>query len=40
LDAAGSQKLTRLLKFCDVMNLPIVQFVDVRKLFTYIYTSI
>jgi acetyl-CoA carboxylase carboxyltransferase component len=31
LDAAGSQKLTRLLKFCDVMNLPIVQFVDVRE---------
>ena len=32
LDAAGSQKLTRLLKLCDVMNLPVVQFVDVRKL--------
>lgn len=31
LDAAGSQKLTRLLKMCDVMNLPIVQFLDVRK---------
>ncbi|KAF7126238.1 hypothetical protein CNMCM5793_002733 [Aspergillus hiratsukae] len=29
LDAAGSQKLARLLKLCDVMNLPIVQFVDV-----------
>ncbi|PHH87803.1 hypothetical protein CDD83_8380 [Cordyceps sp. RAO-2017] len=29
LDAAGSQKLTRLLKLCDVMNLPVVQFVDV-----------
>ncbi|KAJ5482548.1 hypothetical protein N7475_001360 [Penicillium sp. IBT 31633x] len=29
LDAAGSQKLTRLLKLCDVMNLPIVQFLDV-----------
>ncbi|EEH36279.1 propionyl-CoA carboxylase [Paracoccidioides lutzii Pb01] len=29
LDAAGSQKLTRLLKLCDVMNLPILQFVDV-----------
>lgn len=31
LDAAGSQKLTRLLKMCDVMNLPILQFLDVRK---------
>lgn len=31
LDAAGSQKLTRLLKLCDVMNLPLLQFVDVRK---------
>ncbi|KAH2438635.1 hypothetical protein KXV21_002281, partial [Aspergillus fumigatus] len=29
LDAAGSQKLARLLKLCDVMNLPVVQFVDV-----------
>lgn len=29
LDAGGSQKMTRHLKFCDVMNLPIVQFVDV-----------
>ncbi|EPS34707.1 hypothetical protein PDE_09671 [Penicillium oxalicum 114-2] len=29
LDAAGSQKLTRLLKLCDVMNLPIIQFLDV-----------
>ncbi|KAK2742763.1 hypothetical protein FQN55_007704 [Onygenales sp. PD_40] len=29
LDAAGSQKLTRLLKLCDVMNLPLVQFIDV-----------
>ncbi|KAL4884086.1 carboxyl transferase [Aspergillus karnatakaensis] len=29
LDAAGSQKLARLLKLCDVMNLPILQFVDV-----------
>ena len=36
LDAAGSQKLTRLLKFCDVMNLPVVQFVDVRKCFFFI----
>jgi acetyl-CoA carboxylase carboxyltransferase component len=31
LDAAGSQKLTRLLKLCDVMNLPVLQFIDVRK---------
>lgn len=31
LDTAGSQKLTRFLKFCDVFNLPIVQFVDVRE---------
>ncbi|KAI9036510.1 alpha subunit of putative methylmalonyl-CoA decarboxylase [Aspergillus affinis] len=29
LDAAGSQKLTRLLKLCDVTNLPILQFIDV-----------
>lgn len=33
LDAAGSQKLTRLLKLCDVMNLPVLQFIDVRKCF-------
>ncbi|KLJ11270.1 propionyl-CoA carboxylase beta chain [Blastomyces silverae] len=29
LDTAGSQKLTRFLKLCDVMNLPLLQFVDV-----------
>ena len=29
LDASGSQKILRHLKFCDVFNLPIVQFVDV-----------
>ena len=29
LDAGGSQKILRHLKFCDVFNLPIVQFVDV-----------
>jgi acetyl-CoA carboxylase carboxyltransferase component len=29
LDAAGSQKMTRHLKFCDIFNIPIVQFVDV-----------
>jgi acetyl-CoA carboxylase carboxyltransferase component len=29
LDAAGSQKLIRHLKFCDVFNLPVIQFVDV-----------
>ncbi|KAF2206276.1 hypothetical protein CERZMDRAFT_115810 [Cercospora zeae-maydis SCOH1-5] len=29
LDAAGSQKLIRHLKFCDVFNLPLLQFVDV-----------
>ncbi|KAK6844217.1 hypothetical protein PG995_014327 [Apiospora arundinis] len=29
LDALGSQKLTRHLKLCDVMNLPLVQFVDI-----------
>ncbi|TKA23593.1 hypothetical protein B0A50_07427 [Salinomyces thailandicus] len=29
IDAAGSQKITRHLKFCDVFNLPILQFVDV-----------
>lgn len=31
LDAGGSQKLMKMLKLCDVMNLPILQFVDVRK---------
>jgi acetyl-CoA carboxylase carboxyltransferase component len=31
LDAQGSQKLARFLKLCDVMNIPVVQFVDVRK---------
>ncbi|KAL5348188.1 hypothetical protein ACLOAV_006668 [Pseudogymnoascus australis] len=29
LDAAGSQKLTRHLKFLDTFNIPLVQFVDV-----------
>ncbi|KAL4913862.1 carboxyl transferase [Aspergillus aurantiobrunneus] len=29
LDAQGSQKLARLLKLCDVMNIPILQFIDV-----------
>jgi acetyl-CoA carboxylase carboxyltransferase component len=29
LDAGGSQKILRHLKFCDVFNLPMVQFVDV-----------
>ena len=29
LDAAGSQKITRHLKFCDIFNTPVVQFVDV-----------
>ncbi|KAI0803482.1 ClpP/crotonase [Xylaria sp. FL0064] len=29
LDALGSQKITKHLKLCDVMNLPILQFVDV-----------
>lgn len=28
-DAAGSQKITRHLKFCDIFNIPVVQFVDV-----------
>lgn len=28
IDAAGSQKMTRHLKFCDVFNLPLLQFVD------------
>jgi hypothetical protein len=43
LDAAGSQKLTRLLKMCDVMNLPILQFLDVRKfcdLFLTVFSKI
>jgi acetyl-CoA carboxylase carboxyltransferase component len=29
LDAFGSQKITRHLKFCDVFNIPILQFVDI-----------
>ncbi|KAG9234684.1 carboxyl transferase [Amylocarpus encephaloides] len=29
IDAAGSQKITRHLKFCDIFNIPILQFVDV-----------
>ncbi|KAF1998493.1 ClpP/crotonase [Amniculicola lignicola CBS 123094] len=29
LDALGSQKINRMLKFLDVFNLPLVQFVDV-----------
>ncbi|KAJ5833056.1 ClpP/crotonase [Penicillium riverlandense] len=29
IDALGAQKVTRHLKFCDIFNLPIVQFVDV-----------
>jgi acetyl-CoA carboxylase carboxyltransferase component len=32
LDAQGSQKLTRFLKLCDVMNIPVLQFLDIRKL--------
>lgn len=36
LDAAGSQKLARLLKLCDVMNLPVLQFIDVR---TYLVST-
>jgi len=31
LDTAGSQKLIKMIKFADIFNLPIVQFVDVRK---------
>lgn len=31
LDAHGSQKLLKHIKFADVFNLPIIQFVDVRK---------
>ncbi|KAL2059898.1 hypothetical protein VTL71DRAFT_10053 [Oculimacula yallundae] len=29
LDAAGSQKITRHLKFCDIFNIPLLQFVDI-----------
>lgn len=29
LDALGSQKITRHLKFCDIFNIPVLQFVDV-----------
>jgi acetyl-CoA carboxylase carboxyltransferase component len=39
LDAQGSQKLTRLLRLCDVMNLPILQFLDIRKPFRSVVFS-
>lgn len=39
LDAGGSQKLTKMLKFADVFNLPIVQFVDVRKYCLLLFRS-
>jgi acetyl-CoA carboxylase carboxyltransferase component len=29
IDAAGSQKLTKHLKFLDVFNIPLVQFIDI-----------
>ncbi|KAF3048686.1 hypothetical protein E8E11_005773 [Didymella keratinophila] len=29
LDALGSQKITRMLKFCDIFNIPLLQFVDI-----------
>jgi acetyl-CoA carboxylase carboxyltransferase component len=29
IDAAGSQKVTRHLKFCDMFNIPITQFIDI-----------
>lgn len=29
LDALGSQKITRHLKFCDIFNIPVLQFVDI-----------
>lgn len=29
LDASGSQKIAKHLKFCDVFNIPVVQFVDI-----------
>jgi acetyl-CoA carboxylase carboxyltransferase component len=29
IDALGSQKLTRHLKFCDIFNIPVVQFIDI-----------
>lgn len=29
LDALSSQKITRHLKFCDIFNIPILQFVDI-----------
>ncbi len=29
LDALGSQKITRMLKFLDVFNIPLVQFIDI-----------
>lgn len=33
LDTTGSQKMMKHIKFADIFNLPIVQFVDVRKCF-------
>jgi acetyl-CoA carboxylase carboxyltransferase component len=38
LDPAGSQKMMKHLKFCDVFNLPILQFIDVRKYFLFPHT--
>lgn len=29
LDALGSQKITRMLKFMDIFNIPLIQFVDI-----------
>ncbi|KAH7119685.1 propionyl-CoA carboxylase beta chain mitochondrial precursor [Dendryphion nanum] len=29
LDALGSQKITRMLKFLDVFNIPLIQFIDI-----------
>lgn len=29
IDAAGSQKVTRHLKFCDMFNIPVSQFIDI-----------
>lgn len=40
LDALGSQKLMKMIRFADIFNLPIVQFVDVRKCNHLFYTRV
>lgn len=40
LDAAASQKLTRHLKFLDMFNIPLVQFVDVPGYAVYVNIAV